>query len=444
MYECTVYQTTAKKPFGESKLRFKADPDAENKVLNLYPAVTYQKVLGFGSAFTDASALNYAAMSPENRERFIRLYFDKKDGLGLNFCRTHINSCDFAGKKYTYVQNGDKELATFSIAHDEENIIPMIRAALKANDELRLFCSPWSPPAFMKTNGNMLLGGKLRPEYRQAWANYFVKYIRAYEKQGIPFFALTVQNEPMALQTWESCKFTAEETCLFVRDYLYPALKAAGLDTKIMIWDHNKEHVVDWAQAMHQVDGAAEHIWGTAFHWYSGDHFDALRIAHEINPDKPLIESEYCVDYTADPEKDYEDGLKYAHEIIGNFNNYMAATVDWNMLLDMKGGPYHARLGGCGAMAHYDKKAGKLIITNKYYAMAHFSKFIRRGAVRIGTTSFNRDVCITAFQNPGGEIVAVIQNSGRELTCRLRLNNCSADIKLPERSVTTAVIEGEN
>ncbi|MGN0557095.1 MAG: glucosylceramidase, partial [Acutalibacteraceae bacterium] len=272
MYECTVYQTTAKKPFGESKHRFKADPDVENKVLNLYPAVTYQKVLGFGSAFTDASALNYAAMSPENRERFIRLYFDKKDGLGLNFCRTHINSCDFAGKKYTYVQNGDKELATFSIAHDEENIIPMIHAALKVNDELLLFCSPWSPPAFMKTNGNMLLGGKLRPEYRQAWANYFVKYIRAYEKQGIPFFALTVQNEPMALQTWESCKFTAEETCLFVRDYLYPALKAAGLDTKIMIWDHNKEHVVDWAQAMHQVDGAAEHIWGTAFHWYSGDH----------------------------------------------------------------------------------------------------------------------------------------------------------------------------
>ncbi len=442
MLENQVFQSTFLKQFKESKIKFKPDPDAENKVVNIYPEMKYQKVLGFGSAFTDSSAANYIKMSPERRDEFMKLYFDKKDGLGLNFCRTHINSCDFSEAKYTYVAEGDKFLDSFDISHDKERIMPMIaRAKQFCSDELMLFCSPWSPPAFMKSNGNMLLGGRLLPEYFESWANYYVKYIQSFKENGIDIWGLTVQNEPMATQTWESCRYTAVETAMFVRDHLAPALKAAGLDTKIMIWDHNKEHIFDWGRDMHKADGAAEQISGLAFHWYSGDHFDALRMAHEMNPNLYLIESEYCVGVShAKPLPDWADAMHYAYDIIGNFNNYMSATVDWNMVLDQKGGPFHARLGGCGSMVHYNTKNDELVKTKIYYAMAHFSKFVDRGAERLGTSVFSRNINAAAFENPDGSIVAVIQNHGKSEKIALRLDNYSADIKLPLESITTIKI----
>lgn len=442
MYKNTVYQTTYDENMKNSNIEFELNPEAEYNVLNIYPQMKYQKVLGFGSAFTDSSALNFAAMSRKTQDEFIKLYFDKNDGLGLNFCRTHINSCDFSGEGYTYVTDDDKSLSTFSIKHDEENIIPMIcRAKEACSDDLLLFCSPWSPPAFMKTTGDMLNGGRLKPEFHQSWADYFVKYIKAYEEHGIDFFGLTVQNEPMAAQTWESCRYNAEQTALFVRDYLYPTLKNAGLDTKIFVWDHNKEHVLDWSEDIHKVNGAAEKIYGLAFHWYSGDHFDALRMAHELNPDKPLIESEFCVSFDRNPQKDWQNAMKYSYDIIGNFNNYTAAVTDWNMLLDEQGGPYHARVGGCGAMAHYDSKTDKLRLTKSYYAMAHFSKFVQRNAVRIGVSTFDRNICLTAFENPDKSVAAVILNFGKAHKCTVRLNNYAAKLNLPEHSLTTLVID---
>lgn len=446
MYENVVYTSTERKTLKTSKVKFEYKPDAENKVLNIYPKMKYQTVLGFGSAFTDASAVNFAKMSDSVKDKFLKMCFDAHDGLGLNFCRTHINSCDFSEKKYTYIAEGDKFLDSFSIEHDEKNIIPLIKAAQKyCTDELKLFCSPWSPPAFMKSNNNMLFGGKLLPEYYEAWAEYFVKYIKAYGEHGIDFCALTVQNEPMATQTWESCKYTAEETALFVRDYLAPALSASNLDTKIMIWDHNKEHVFDWAKDIEKVEGAKDFVWGLAFHWYSGEHFDALRMAHEFNPNMPLIESEYCVGMSpGKPEAKWGEAMAYAYDIIGNFNNYMAATVDWNILLDENGGPFHARLGGCKSMIHYNTKKDELIIGKIYYAMAHFSKFVKRGAVRIGTSKFSRNIYMTAFENPNGEIVAIIQNYGKSTKATVRIDNYAADMKLDEESITTVVINNRD
>lgn len=443
MYENTVYQSTKRKQLAKSSVKFKSNPDVENRVLNIYPQMKYQSILGFGSAFTDASAINFSKMSERTKNEFLRLYFDRKDGLGLNFCRTHINSCDFSAQKYTYVAEGDKFLDSFDIAHDEQCIIPMINAAQRAcEDDLLLICSPWSPPAYMKSNGNMLLGGRLKPEYYQAWADYFVKYIKAYNAHDIEFFALTVQNEPYATQTWESCRYTATETAMFVRDYLYPALKAANLDTKILIWDHNKEHAFDWANDMHKIPDAAELIDGVAFHWYSGDHFDALRMAHERNPEKLLIESEYCVGAKrSDMIASWDEAMKYAYDIIGNFNNYMNATIEWNMLLDDNGGPYHARLGPCKSMVHYFTDDDEIKIGKIYYAMAHFSKYVRRGAVRIGCSVYDRDVYMTAFENPDGSIVAVMQNYGKDKKCTLRLDNYAADIKLENDSITTIIIE---
>lgn len=202
-------------------------------VVNICPDVTYQTFHGFGGALTEAAAHVYAGMSKEKQDEIIEAYFGKT-GLRYNIGRIHMNSCDFALGNYTYVEEGDDKLETFDISHDRKEILPFLAAANAKTAEgtntkgLKLLMSPWSPPAFMKTNGEMNYGGKLKDEYYAAWAEYFVKFIRAYQEAGADIEWLTVQNEPMAVQTWDSCIYTSEDESRFVRDYLGPKLEEAG------------------------------------------------------------------------------------------------------------------------------------------------------------------------------------------------------------------------
>ncbi|MEK7256633.1 MAG: glycosyl hydrolase, partial [Bacteroidota bacterium] len=187
------------------------------------PSRQFQTFLGIGAAFTDAAAETFAKLPAERQSEFLQASFDPVKGIGYTFCRTNINSCDFSSDMYTYVQEGDKDLQSFSVAHDERFKIPLIKKAMvAANGKMHLFASPWSPPAWMKDNGNMLQGGKLKPEFYAAWASYYVKFIRAYEKLGVPVWGISVQNEPMAKQTWESCIYTAEEETNFIKNHLGP------------------------------------------------------------------------------------------------------------------------------------------------------------------------------------------------------------------------------
>lgn len=444
MYSNKVYVSSKRQKNQVQKnpaIKFVYNPDAEERVLNIYPELRYQKIQGFGGAFTESAAVNYGKMSEKTKNEVIELLFDRKKGLGYNFCRSTINSCDFSESEYCYIDKNDHSLKSFDISHDKEKIIPMIKDAAKAaKDKLFLFSSPWSPCGWMKDTGRMIKGGKLRSDMYTVWAEYYVKYIKAYEECGIKISALTVQNEPMAKQTWESCIFTSEEQILFARDFLYPALQEAGLrDVKIMIWDHNKEHVYDWAKELKNIKGAEKCVWGIAFHWYSGEHFDSLKFAHEIVPKVNLVSSEFCFGGT---KPDWDNAERYAYDMIGNFNNYTVASCDWNLILDEKGGPYHNRGGGCKAIIHYDTKKDSLIVMPHYYAVAHFSKFVRRGAVRLGTTKYSKDVDICAFQNPNGKIVAVILcRADQKQSCNLRLNNYSAEIELKPHSITTVVIK---
>ncbi len=187
----------------------------------------FQTIEGFGGAFTESAAHTFYKMSPEVRAEILRAYFDPVTGNGYSLCRTHINSCDFSLGNYAYTEvPGDVELRHFTIEHDRHELIPMIKeAAAKVGPSFKLLASPWSPPAWMKTNGQMNHGGKLKPEYRQAWANYLVRYIQEYEKEGLPIWGLTVQNEPLATQVWDSCIYTAAEERDFVRDFIGPALE---------------------------------------------------------------------------------------------------------------------------------------------------------------------------------------------------------------------------
>jgi glucosylceramidase len=260
------------------------------------PTKTFQTFLGIGGALTDAAAETFAKLPQTKQQEFLTAHFDRDKGIGYTLARTNIHSCDFSSGSYTYVTEGDKELKSFSVEHDRQFRIPFIKQALAtAGGKLNLFASPWSPPAFMKDNNNMLRGGKLKPEFYQSWANYFVKFIRAYEREGIPIWGVSIQNEPMATQKWESCIFSAEEERDFLKHHLGPTIKKERLDDKkIIVWDHNRDLIYQRARTILTDPQAAQYVWGVGYHWYepwSGGEpmFDNVKLVRDAFPDKHLI-----------------------------------------------------------------------------------------------------------------------------------------------------------
>ncbi|MFE4711948.1 MULTISPECIES: glycoside hydrolase family 30 beta sandwich domain-containing protein [Paenibacillus] len=416
--------------------------EKENTLINIYDDLEYQEIEGFGGALTEASAVTLAKLSEENQKKVIDAYFDREQGIGYTLCRSHIQSCDFSLGNYTYVEEQDAELATFDISRDHTSIIPLIKRASNAvGTDFRLFSSPWSPPAFMKTNGEMNNGGKLKPEYREAWANLFVKYIQAYAEEGIDIWGVSVQNEAKAQQIWDSCIYTAEEEKDFVRDYLGPALEKAGLShVKVLIWDHNKERVYDRAKVAFEDQAASKYIWGICFHWYSGDHFEALSAVHDRFPDKKLFFSEGCQEGGVHLGS-WKTGERYGHDIIGNLNNWMSTWTDWNILLDEQGGPNHVG-NFCDAPIIGDTVQDELIFESSYYYIGHFSKYIRPGAKRIGSSKYTDHLETTAFRNPDGTIAVVVMNrTDNELPFTLRCREQLAETSIPGHAIQTLLFK---
>src|SRR5438094_2155313 len=234
------------------------------------PARKFQTILGIGGALTDASAETFAKLPKSKQQEILKAYFDVNTGIGYTLARTNIHSCDFSSGSYTYVNEGDKDLRSFSVDHDKQFRIPVIKQALAAaGGKLSIFGSPWSPPAFMKDNHDMLHGGKLKPEFYQSWANYYAKFIKAYEREGIPVWGISIQNEPMATQRWESCIYSAEEERDFLKEFLGPTMNRAGLsDKKLIVWDHNRDLIYQRASTILTDPKAAPYVWGIGFHWY--------------------------------------------------------------------------------------------------------------------------------------------------------------------------------
>jgi len=401
---------------------------------------TFQTIEGIGGALTDASAEVYAKLPRSKQAEVLRAYFDPEKGIGYSLARTNIHSCDFSSESYTYVAEGDRDLKTFSIDHDRRYRIPFIKAVLAAaKGPVKLFASPWSPPAWMKTNNDILHGGKLKPEYAAGWARYFVRFVEEYRKEGIPVWGLTVQNEPMAAQAWESCIFTAEEERDFVRDHLGPALEKAGLSgLKLMIWDHNRGIMYQRAQTVYDDPAASKYVWGTGIHWYVGDHFGNVRMLHDAFPDKAVFFTEGCVGpYDARRVGEWQWGETYGASLLQDLANWATGWTDWNVLLDETGGPNHAA-NFVFAPLHADTRTGELTTMSSYYYIGHFSKFIRPGARRVAATS-NDDVLETvAFLNPDGRTAVVVLNrSDKDLPFRLWTAGLSAPARSPAHSIVT-------
>ncbi|ALW86648.1 glycosyl hydrolase [Hymenobacter sedentarius] len=412
------------------------------------PGHTFQTMLGIGGALTDASAETFAKLPKAQQQELLQAYYSPTAGIGYTLARTSIHSSDFSSGSYTYVTDQDAALKTFSVQHDEQFRIPFIKQALAAaGGKLTLYVSPWSPPGWMKTNGEMLHGGKLLPQYRQAWADYYVKFIQAYEQRGIPVWGLTVQNEPMATQTWESCIFTGEDERDFIKSYLGPTLQKGGLGNKKLIaWDHNRDLLYQRTSTVLDDPQAAKYVWGIGYHWYetwtgSGMLFDNVKRVHETYPDKNLLFTEGCLEKFELAKIDRWDlGEKYGQSMIGDFNAGTVGWTDWNVLLDETGGPNHVG-NFCYAPIIADTKAGKLLYTNAYYYIGHFSKFIRPGAKRI-VSSANRDVLqTTAFRNPDGSVaVVVINQTDKPLDFQLWLAGQGAKTTSAAHSIMTLVV----
>lgn len=412
------------------------------------PAHRFQTVLGIGGAITDASAETYAKL-PEARQReLLRAYYDATGGIGYTLARTNIHSCDFSSASYTYVDEGDRELASFSIDHDRRFRIPLIKQALAtAGGKLTLFGSPWSPPAFMKDSGDMLHGGRLRPEFQQPWANYFAKFIKAYASEGINVWGITVQNEPLAKQTWESCIFSAQEERDFVKNFLGPILAGERLGgTKIIVWDHNRDLVYQRASAILSDPEAARYVWGIGYHWYEtwrggAAMYDNVKLVRESFPDKHLIFTEGCADsFRADGLHDWKLGELYGRALINDFNSGTVGWTDWNILLDETGGPNHVG-NFCFAPVHADTSTGELTYTNSYYYIGHFSKFVRPGAKRIAVAPSQSALLSTAFINPDGKVAAIVMNGGDvAVPYLLCIGGHAAEVSSPAHSIQTLVV----
>ncbi len=411
------------------------------------PSKTDQTFLGIGGAITDASAETFARMPKEKQQEILTAYFDTQKGIGYSLARTNIHSCDFSSGSYTYITEGDKELRSFSVAHDKQFRIPLIKQAIaRAGGKLLMFASPWSPPAFMKDNNDMSHGGKLKPEFYQAWANYYTRFIKAYQNEGIPIWGITIQNEPMATQRWESCIYTAEEERDFLKRYLGPTMIREGLgDKKIIAWDHNRDLLYQRASTILTDPQAARYVWGIGFHWYEpwsggAPMFDNVKLVHEAFPAKNLIFTEGCKEaFDIQKVNDWRLGELYGRSMINDFNNGTVGWTDWNILLDETGGPNHVN-NLCFAPLHGDTRTGRLIYTNAFYYIGHFSKFIRPGARRIVSSPSRSGLLSTAFINPDGKVSVVVMNQGdQQMTYYLWIEGRAAEVNSLPRSIQTLV-----
>ena len=428
----------------EGSALFRPDlEEVENQVVNLYPEVTYQTFEGFGGAVTDAAGYVYSLMNEEQKREVIETYFSP-DQMGYNRVRIHMDSCDFSTQLYEAMSDpDDRGLNSFSFARTEKYILPMLEDAQRAAGKpLKLMLSPWSPPAFMKTNGSRVGGGSLKPEYRDMWADYICRYIQEFQKRGFEVERISIQNEAKAVQTWDSCLYTAAQEKEFLRDHLSPALARHGLKAvEVFIWDHNKERVYERVRDTVD-DTTRDLVAGAAFHWYSGDHFEALDMVRRQYPELKLITSESCIECRFHAAQDeFGNNAKLAHELMGDLNHGISAFYDWNILLDGQGGPNHVG-NWCYAAFMYDREEKLLHIKLLKQFYYHFAHYVVPGSQRIGMSRYTGRLEAAAFRRPDGSLAVVLFNPDKEpVPVILRMDGQVAELTAAAGTILTAVVK---
>ncbi len=347
--------------------------------------------MGFGGAFTESASYVFSKLNATLQAQVLEMYFSEA-GLQYNMARLPMGSCDFSLENYNYASvKGDLSLNNFTIEHDKKLVIPFIRQALETrqkwtSESLNIVASPWSPPSWMKQDDLYFcpvgcLACNLKEDYHATWALYFSKFLTAYSKEGIEIWGVTVQNEPQACPLdYEGMHWTPETERDFVKNYLGPQLKTDHPNVSLLIYDHNKDHVVEWAETILSDPDAAKYVWGTAVHWYTGDQFNNVNATHFLFPNKPILATEATVAREKNPKTPtWSNGEHYAHDIMGDMNNWVVGFIDWNLVLDMLGGPNHAWFDECeglikcgsDGMILADYQNGALYPQVFYYYVGH-------------------------------------------------------------------------
>lgn len=440
-------------------------------IIALNPDERFQSLVGIGGSFTESAAHVLKQLSPSTRAAVIEAYFSR-DGCAYSLTRTHINSCDFSLDHYAYTDDGDESLDSFSLAHDQVDLIPLIKDAMAApGADFQIIASPWSAPPWMKDN-NSWYGGSLKPEMAGVWARYIRKYLAGFHEQGIKIWGITPENEPQGNDgQWDSMHFTPESMRVFIRDHLAPQLARLGWSPNILIFDQNRDHVEEWADVILGDPETAALVWGTAVHWYNSTIDwcpETLENLHRKFPDKHILHSEGCVDaqvpvwqdddwywrmeatdwgYDYAPEEEkaqhpkYVPVYRYARDIIGGLNSWLTGWVDWNLVLDTQGGP---NLAGnwCCAPVIAKPETDEVYYTPMYYILAHFSKYLRPGAHRIGVENGTDELMVTAVENPDGSLAVVLLNQSAETRrYALRVRDRQIDLEIPGESIQTLILQ---
>ena len=379
----------------------------ENNLIFIYPDKEKQEILGFGGAVTESSGYVFSKFSDKVQDMFINEYFSE-DGLKYNFIRMSIGSCDFSLKTRAYSEQED--LSDFTIEEDKKYILPLLNKINEKGNNINYLASPWSPPSFMKSNGKMSSEGKLKEEYYDLWAEYIKRFIEEYKKEKINIKYLTIQNEPEAKQIWESCLYNSDEEADFAINYLIPKIDK---DIKVLCWDHNKDRLYSRAQEIFEKDRNNK-IAGIGYHYYSGDHFNNVKLTREKYPNKLMIHTEGCTGIAFNRRaRQVPNAEIYAHDIIGDLNNGTNAYIDWNILLDFKGGPNHV-LNYCNSPIMANIFRNKYKKNACYYYIGHFSKYIEKGAKVIENSIFTDRLEVLSVKNPDGKIVVIVMNKSNK------------------------------
>jgi glucosylceramidase len=411
VWETTTNQSQLLAP--QTGATFSSGNSSQGEVISVSPGSTYQSMTGFGASFTDSSA--WLVDNSPLRSQIMTKLFDPTQGIGLDFLRQPIGASDFSLSTYSYDDppsgQTDPNLNDFSIAHDQSYVLPILQQALSINPATTVMATPWSPPAWMKTSGSMV-GGTLSSADYQAFANYLVKFIQAYDAAGVPVSLISAQNEPeYSPSNYPGSTFTSTQEANFIANNLGPALKSAGLSTKILGYDHNWNDT-SFPETILGDSSAAQYVTGTAWHCYAGDP-SAQNTVAAAYPSYGTYETECSGTQSANTANTFADTLDWEVEnlVIDGIRDNSKTVVTWNMALDPSGGP-SMNCTTCTALVTVNNTADTASYNAEYYSLGQVSKFVKPGAVRIGSNSFGSgNVEDVAFQNPDGSTALVVLNA---------------------------------
>lgn len=444
--QARVWLTTSDHRIALAEQTVPARPSMAETVvrIDVDPAQRFQTMVGFGASLTDASAyLIQQRMTAPQRDALLRELFGRQNGgLGLDFTRLTIGASDFSRHHYslndTPDQQPDPQLRHFSIAPNRADVIPVAKAALAINPRLQVMASPWSAPAWMKS-GNSLIQGTLLPQYYDAFARYLVKYVDAYAAEGIPIFALTVQNEPdFEPKDYPGMRLNAPARARLIGDHLGPLLAQRAQRTQIFDWDHNWDKPQEPLGVLAD-PAAGKYVSAVAWHCYGGE-VDAQTPVHTAYPDKDAYMTE-CSGGNWEPVISGGLTLQARNIVIGSVRNWARGVLFWNLALDENRGPHAGGCDTCRGVVTIDSRTGKVSRTDEYYALAHASRFVRQGAQRIASTDTGDDVDNVAFINPddGSRVLLLTNSASQPRTVRVTEGERALAYTVPARSLITVV-----